>query len=98
MNDLGTYAENTWCPGCGNFGILNAFKKAVLKLEEKGIATVPGALAVHTVEYYKNKYRLRECEFPTSLMAYKLSITLPLYPQMNEKEQNYVINSIKNLN
>jgi len=37
MDDLGTYAENTWCPGCGNFGILNAFKKAVLKLEEKGV-------------------------------------------------------------
>jgi len=37
MDDLGTYAENTWCPGCGNFGILNAFKKAVKALEEKGI-------------------------------------------------------------
>lgn len=38
MDDLGTYAENTWCPGCGNFGILNAVKKAILKLEEKGIS------------------------------------------------------------
>ncbi len=38
MDELGTYAENTWCKGCGNFGILNAFKKAVLKLEERGIA------------------------------------------------------------
>lgn len=37
MDDLATYAENTWCPGCGNFGILGAFKKAVRKLEEKGI-------------------------------------------------------------
>lgn len=37
MDDLATYAENTWCPGCGNFGILNAFKKAVKALEEKGI-------------------------------------------------------------
>lgn len=37
MDDLGTAAENTWCPGCGNFGILNAFKKAVRVLEEKGI-------------------------------------------------------------
>ena len=37
MEDLGTYAENTWCPGCGNFGILNAFKRAVLKLEDKGV-------------------------------------------------------------
>jgi 2-oxoglutarate ferredoxin oxidoreductase subunit beta len=37
MDDLATYAENTWCPGCGNFGILGAFKKAVRTLEEKGI-------------------------------------------------------------
>lgn len=37
MEDLGTYAENTWCPGCGNFGILNAFKAAVKELENRGI-------------------------------------------------------------
>jgi 2-oxoglutarate ferredoxin oxidoreductase subunit beta len=37
MDDLTTYAENTWCRGCGNFGILNAFKKAVRALEAKGI-------------------------------------------------------------
>jgi len=35
--DLDTNAEKTWCPGCGNFGILNAFKKAINKLENKGI-------------------------------------------------------------
>ncbi len=38
MDDLATYAENTWCPGCGNFGILNAFKKAVRRLEVEGVA------------------------------------------------------------
>jgi 2-oxoglutarate ferredoxin oxidoreductase subunit beta len=27
---LGTYAKNTWCPGCGNFAVLNAIK-AVLQ-------------------------------------------------------------------
>ena len=37
IDDLTTYAENTWCPGCSNFGIFNAFKNAVYKLEEKGI-------------------------------------------------------------
>jgi 2-oxoglutarate ferredoxin oxidoreductase subunit beta len=36
MDDLKTYAHNTWCPGCGNFGIQTAFKRAVRKLEEKG--------------------------------------------------------------
>jgi 2-oxoglutarate ferredoxin oxidoreductase subunit beta len=34
---LSTQAEVTWCTGCGNFGILNAFKKAIPKLESKGI-------------------------------------------------------------
>ncbi|MFO8018390.1 MAG: thiamine pyrophosphate-dependent enzyme [Promethearchaeia archaeon] len=33
---LETYAENTWCPGCGNFGILKSVEKAIQKLEEKG--------------------------------------------------------------
>lgn len=37
MDDLATYAANTWCPGCGNFGILNSFKKAVRKLEGNGL-------------------------------------------------------------
>ncbi|HII72000.1 TPA: 2-oxoacid:ferredoxin oxidoreductase subunit beta [Candidatus Woesearchaeota archaeon] len=32
-----TGAENTWCPGCGNFGILTAMNKAVEKLAEKGV-------------------------------------------------------------
>jgi 2-oxoglutarate ferredoxin oxidoreductase subunit beta len=36
-DDLTTPVENTWCPGCGNFGILNAFRKAILKLEKQGI-------------------------------------------------------------
>ena len=35
--DLSTDAEITWCLGCGNFGILNALKKAVIKLEEQGL-------------------------------------------------------------
>lgn len=36
-DDLTTYAEKTWCPGCGNFGIFNAFKKAIGKLEKHDI-------------------------------------------------------------
>ena len=36
-DNLATGAENTWCPGCGNFGILNAVKRAVSTLEERGI-------------------------------------------------------------
>jgi 2-oxoglutarate ferredoxin oxidoreductase subunit beta len=37
MDDLTTHAENTWCPGCGNFGILKATQNAIEILEKKGI-------------------------------------------------------------
>ena len=33
LNDLKTPKTNTWCPGCGNFGILMAFKKAIIELD-----------------------------------------------------------------
>lgn len=34
--DLNTAAQNTWCPGCGNFAIMNAFKLVLNSLAEEG--------------------------------------------------------------
>lgn len=34
--DLGTYAKNTWCPGCGNYSILNALKAVLTSLDDEG--------------------------------------------------------------
>jgi 2-oxoglutarate ferredoxin oxidoreductase subunit beta len=42
MKKLDTTAKNTWCPGCGNFGILVAFKKAIEKEDLKNIAITAG--------------------------------------------------------
>jgi len=36
MLNLNTYAENTWCPGCGNFAILNAIKAVLTSLIQEG--------------------------------------------------------------
>jgi 2-oxoglutarate ferredoxin oxidoreductase subunit beta len=35
--NLETVCPNTWCPGCGNFGVLMAFKKAITALIENGM-------------------------------------------------------------
>lgn len=37
VKELGTYAQNTWCPGCGNFGILNSMKKVLSDLQDQGL-------------------------------------------------------------
>lgn len=33
MRDYKSEAENQWCPGCPNFGILEAFKKALVEMD-----------------------------------------------------------------
>ena len=35
--ELSSRADSAWCPGCGNFAILQALKNVILKLEEGGI-------------------------------------------------------------
>lgn len=37
MRPLDTYAANTWCPGCGNFSILNAIKTVFRDLIAEGL-------------------------------------------------------------
>ena len=37
VKELETYAQNTWCPGCGNFGILTSIKKVLAGLKEEGL-------------------------------------------------------------
>jgi len=37
QENLGTYAQNTWCPGCGNFAILNAIKAVLAELHAEGV-------------------------------------------------------------
>lgn len=36
MRDLDTHARNDWCPGCGNFAILNAVKTVLKELNDEG--------------------------------------------------------------
>ena len=44
LEDLKTPKTNSWCPGCGNFGILMAFKKALIQLdlEREQVVAVSG--------------------------------------------------------
>ncbi|MDD5422563.1 MAG: thiamine pyrophosphate-dependent enzyme [Candidatus Omnitrophica bacterium] len=37
MRDLGTKTTNTWCPGCGNFAIMNAMKAVLNSLVDEGL-------------------------------------------------------------
>ena len=70
----------------------NIFMK---KLEERGIGVRQGTHAVHTLSYYKNKYKLLPEDYLMSYAADRLSVSLPLFYGMTDDEFNYVITSIK---
>lgn len=77
---------------------LNQFRNKIMaSLEEKGIATRQGTHAVHTLNYYKRKYSINDADYLNPLAADRLSMTLPLYPQMTDEEQEYVIEHIKRI-
>jgi len=60
-------------------------------LEVAGIATRPGTHAVHNLGFYRRKYGIKPEDYPNALFADHLSIALPLYAQMTDEEQEYVM-------
>lgn len=65
------------------------------KLEEIGIATRQGTHAVHMLGYYRNRFGYVPEDFPNAYACDHLSITLPLYMQMTDDDQEYVIDTIR---
>jgi perosamine synthetase len=64
-------------------------------LQEKGIATRQGTHAPVMQGYYAQKYGLRPEQFPQAYIADRLSLALPLYPQLTESEQTYVAETLR---
>lgn len=70
----------------------NAYRNAVMNaLEEERIATRQGTHAVHMLGYYARTYGLSPIDFPGAFAADHLSLSLPLYAQMTDEEQDRVV-------
>jgi dTDP-4-amino-4,6-dideoxygalactose transaminase len=68
--------------------------KIISFLQEKGIECRQGTHAVHCQRYYQKKYGLRKEDFSNSYLAQEATLALPLYPQMSDEEQDYVIQEL----
>lgn len=95
----GYQAYVTWfCPqepSLENVSALHQRRNAVMdRLQTAGVATRPGTHAVHMLRYYREKYGLRPEDFPGAYLADRLTITLPLYTQMTDAEQDYVVSEL----
>lgn len=63
-------------------------------LESEGIATRQGTHAPVNTGFYAGKYGFSPSDFPNATMAEKLTLALPLYPQLSEGEQAFVVETL----
>ena len=73
----------------------NQRNELMTRLESRGIATRQGTHAPVILGYYAEKYGLRPEQFTNSYLADRLSLTLPLYPQMTDEDQATVLSEMR---
>jgi UDP-4-amino-4,6-dideoxy-N-acetyl-beta-L-altrosamine transaminase len=69
-------------------------KEVFEELREKGIGANVHYIPVHTQPYYR-RLGFSCGQFPEAEKYYEEAITLPLYPSMTEKEQGYVVSTLR---
>jgi len=79
LKDLGTPVPNTWCPGCGNFGILTALKNALLELglSREEIVLISGIGCHGKIPNYVNTSNLHGIHGRTLPAATGIALTNP---------------------
>ena len=93
-----SYVTMVDCRALGLSGVEegNAFRNRLMAyLEEHGISTRQGTHAVHTLGYYRDKYGYRPEDLPGAYACDRLSLALPLYVELSDDDQDYVIEQIE---
>ncbi len=67
------------------------------KIQEKGIGVAVNFRAIHLMHYYKAKYGYQRGDFPVAERIADSTITLPLYPRLEPKEIEYIIDSVNKI-
>jgi dTDP-4-amino-4,6-dideoxygalactose transaminase len=68
-----------------------------LELKKHGVEVGVHYIPLHFLSYYKHKYSLKVNNFPVALTTYQQVMSLPIYPSMQDKEVQYVIDKIKSV-
>jgi dTDP-4-amino-4,6-dideoxygalactose transaminase len=83
-------------PGLHNVDELERRRNALMTaLDARGIATRQGTHAPVLQSVYRKRFGTRREAFPKAVLAEKLSLALPLYPQMTDDEQGRVVDALR---
>lgn len=65
------------------------------KLQEKNIGVAVNYRALHLLSYYRSEFGFKRGMFPMAEYVGDATISLPLYPKLDNREVEYVIKSVK---
>jgi perosamine synthetase len=83
-------------PNAANLARLHHRRNELMAdLAAQGIATRQGTHAPVLASYYVQKYDLTAGAFPNAVTADRLSLAIPLYPQMTDAEQAQVVDGLR---
>jgi perosamine synthetase len=69
--------------------------RVMAALAANQIQTRPGTHAVHRLGYYASKYSIEPDAFPNAAIAEDTTVTLPVFPQMTDSQQNLVVEIVE---
>ena len=68
--------------------------EVIEKLKERNIGTSVHFIPIHLHPYYKNTFNYRYEDYPVANEVFEKSLSLPIYPDMSDKEIDYVIENV----
>jgi dTDP-4-amino-4,6-dideoxygalactose transaminase len=64
------------------------------KLKEAGVGVSVHYIPLHTMPFYKNRYRLAEDDLPETMKSCQQEISLPIWPGMSDMQVDRVIKTV----
>jgi dTDP-4-amino-4,6-dideoxygalactose transaminase len=66
-------------------------------LMEMGIGTSVHFIPLHIMPYYRERYQLKERDFPVALQCYRETVSLPIYPDLEDEQVERVIAAVREI-
>jgi UDP-4-amino-4,6-dideoxy-N-acetyl-beta-L-altrosamine transaminase len=71
--------------------------EVMTRLRREGIGTQVHYIPIHYHPYYRDRYGTRRGTCPVAESFYERALSIPLYPKMTDKDQDKVIEAVKDL-
>ncbi len=71
--------------------------KFIERMAQKGIGTSVHFIPLHIHPYWREKYGLKESDFPKATSAFKRAVSLPIYTKMNKDDVDRVIRTVREI-